>query len=359
MAEISKPIAKLKYNGKDISEEISKFVTSVSYTDNTEGQSDEIEINLEDVDANWRNDWYPDKGAELTLSMGYNGIFMDCGVFQIDQIKLSGPPDVVSLQALGAGIKGTLRTKTSVAHENKTIKQIADAVAKKNGLTVQGTIAPIVIERVTQNNETDLAFLNRLSTEYGYIFSIRGNKLTFTSIYEIENLAPVVTIDRTDLKSYDILDKTLQTYTSATVKYHNPANKKVSEYKIETRNNADTVPFKFIVPSDELNVKVKAENNQQAEAKAKAALYRKNSLQQEGTISVQGNPYLVAGNNFSLTGMGKISGVFHIMKATHTVVRGAGWVAVLDIKRVGFVVKEKVKSKKKRKPAKYTVSVVK
>jgi hypothetical protein len=354
-----KPIVKILYNGKDISEDISKYLISIIYTDNTEGQSDDVSIELEDVAAKWRNEWYPDKGAELTVSFGYNEILLNCGVFEIDQIQLAGPPDTVTLQALGAGIKGTLRTKTSFAHENKTLRQIAEAIAKKNGLTVEGTIAQIVIERVTQNEETDLSFLNRISYEYGYIFSVRSKKLTFTSIFEIESLNPVLSLDRSDLMNYSFIDKTLQTYSAATVKYHNPDTKTVSNFTVETRNNADDVPFKFIVPGDELNIKIKAENNKQAEAKAKAALYRMNSLQQEGTLTVEGNLYLVAGNNIELTGMGKISGIFHICSATHTVTKSGGWTVSLELKRVGFVIKEKVKSKKAKKPPEYSIKIVK
>lgn len=357
--KVPEPIVKVIYNGKNISEDISKDLISISYTDNTEGQSDDIDINLDDVAARWRNEWYPDKGAELTVSFGYNDRLIDCGVFELDQIQLQGPPDTVTMQALSAGIKGTLRTKTSFAHENKTIKQIVEAVAKKNNLTIVGDVAEIVIERVTQNHETDLAFLNRVGYEYGYIFSVRGKQLIFTDIFKIEEMSPVSTVDRKDLISYSFLDKTLQTYSAATVKYHNPDTKDVNKFTVETVANADDVPFKFIVPEDTLEIKVKAENNKQAEAKARAALYRANSLQQEGNITLEGNPYLVAGNNFELTGMGKISGIFHITSATHTISKSDGWSVSLEVKRVGFVIKTKVKSKKKRKPPKYTIEVVK
>ncbi|HYG50497.1 MAG TPA: hypothetical protein VD905_06320 [Flavobacteriales bacterium] len=357
--ELSRPQIKVLYNSKDITNDISKYIIGLKYTDNTEGASDSLEINLEDNAGLWRDGWYPDKGDELTVSIGYNGVFLDCGVFAIDQIQLRGVPDVVSLQGLGAGISNGIRTKVSAAHENKTLKQIAESVARKHGLSIVGGVAPIVIERVTQKQETDLCFLNRIGHEYGYLFSIRGKQLIFTSIFDIENLKPVTTIDRAQMLSYDITDKTLQTYSKAVVKYHNPANKKVSSYEVDKVNNKDDVPFNYIKTNDTLVINTKAENNQQAEAKAKAALYRANSLQQEGTIMVPGNPYLVAGNNFEITGLGKISGVFHIMSSDHNIDRGGGWTTTLEVKRVGFVIKEKQKSTKPKKPAKYTVTVVK
>jgi phage protein D len=357
--ELQRPQIKVLYNSKDITNDISKYIVGLKYTDNTEGSSDSIELNLEDIDGLWRDGWYPDKGDELTVSIGYNGVFLDCGVFEIDQIQLRGTPDMVSLQGLGAGIKGDIRTKISAAHENKTLRQLAEAVASRHNLSIIGGVAPIVIERVTQREETDLSFLNRIGHEYGYIFSIRGSQLIWTSIFDIEELAAVASIDRTDMMSYDITDKTLQTYSSASVKYHNPVNKTVSTYEVEKINNKDDVPFNYIKSGDTLKIYTKAENNQQAEAKAKAALYRANSLQQEGTVVVPGNAYLVAGNNFEITGLGKISGIFHIMSSEHSIDRSGGWTTTLDIKRVGFVIKQNQKSKKPKKPVKYTVTVVK
>jgi phage protein D len=357
VTDLPRPQVKVIYNGKDITNDISKNIVGFKYVDNSEGASDSIDLKLEDTDENWRNGWYPNKGDDVTVSLGYNGTLLDCGVFEIDQIQLSGPPDNVSLQGLGAGIKGNLRTKVSTAHENKTLRQIADTIARKHKLTVIGSITPIVIERVTQREETDLAFLNRIGSEYGFTFNVRGNKLIFMSMFDIEERPAVTVVDKTDLLSWDITDKTLQTYSKVVVKYHNPVNKEVSTF--ETVPNNDNIPFNFIKTEDVLTIHTKAENNQQAQAKAKAAIYRANSLQQEGSITLPGRAVLVAGNNFELTGLGKISGIFHIMSSEHDVNRSGGWTTTLQIKRVGFVVKTKEKSTKKRKPAKYTTTIVK
>jgi phage protein D len=331
---ISEVTIKVIYDSKDISADITKYLTSLSYSDKTEGESDEIQINLEDSPALWRGAWYPSKGATLSVFIGYNDGMLDCGEFEIDEIELSGPPDTVSIKALATGIKGTLRTKKSAAHENKTIGQIAEAVAKANGLTVQGTIEPIVINRRTQNRETDLSFLKNLASEFGYMFSIRGNKLIFTHIFDIENLAAITSIDRTKIINYSIKDKTSETYTDAKVSYQNPDEGETVDYNVTSVNNKDGVPFSKINTGDTLVINSKTENKQQAEAKAKAALYQANSLQQEGNITVQGNPYLVAGMNFKITGMGKMSGTWHIKGSTHNIDKGGGYTVDLEIKRV-------------------------
>ena len=53
---------------------------------------------------------------------------LKCGVFEIDEINLSGPPDVVTIRGMATGIVNSLRTKKSDAHESKTLKQIAEKV---------------------------------------------------------------------------------------------------------------------------------------------------------------------------------------------------------------------------------------
>lgn len=355
---VDKVQIKVLYNGKNISQEITKYILSLKYNDAAEGASDSIEIVVEDVEGLWKNGWYPEKGAELTVSFGKNNVYLDCGVFHIDKIQASGPPDTVSINGIGAGLNGEIRTKVSTAHANKTLLQIAETVAKKNGLTVQGNVLPIVIERTTQHNETDLHFLNRISKEYGYLFSVRGKKLVFLSMESLEQLSSKFSLDKNEIISYDLSDDTLKTYSKVAVKYHNPKTATVSTH-VETVKNKDGVPFTYIKSPDTLTIHTKAENEQQAKAKGRAAIYRANSLQQEGSISAIGNPYSCAGNNFELTGLGLFSGVYHIMKSAHSIDRGNGWTVDVEIKKVGFVTKEKQKTTKKAKPPTFTTSVVK
>ena len=104
--DVPMPQARILYGQKDISSDISPYLISVSYTDRLSGESDELELRLEDTDGRWRGDWYPGKGDALTVSIGYAGQeLVSCGSFEIDEIELSFPPDEVSIRALATGIK--------------------------------------------------------------------------------------------------------------------------------------------------------------------------------------------------------------------------------------------------------------
>ena len=138
------PTFKLEYNKKDITKDISDYVVNISYTDFEHGQSDEVEITLEDSQKLWQNAWIPNKGDNIRLYIGYVGEkLLNCRVFEIDEIEFSTPPDVLIVKAIATGITKSLRQNNSVAYENKNLKQIANEIAKKHNLTLVGEIDDI------------------------------------------------------------------------------------------------------------------------------------------------------------------------------------------------------------------------
>lgn len=337
MEKVRSPKFKITYDGRDISQDISLNLLSFTYSDSDENITDEIDITVEDVEHKWKNSWYPTKGSKLTVAIGWDNenTLVPCGTFTIDEVTGSGSMsgDTISIKAVAAGIGSSIRTKRSKAFENQTLRQIAQYVAQQNGFTVQGTIANIKFTRITQHRQTDLNFLSRLASEYGHIFSVRDKTLVFTSVYEIEGGRPVVTVDRGELATWRITDKTLDTYESAKVSYLNPADGQTKNSNILTLSNKDNVTYKQIQSKDSLQIRTKAETPAQAEAKATAALHRKNSAKREGTVTMEGNPLLVAGNNLYLTGLGEFSGKYYIKKSTHRITKG-GYTSDVEIKQI-------------------------
>ena len=360
MEAIKKPQFQVVYGSKDITKDISKSLISLTYNDAEEGETDDVSFEVEDTDGLWRDAWYPSKGDTIELSIGYDGVLLNCGKFVVDEIALQGAPDTVTIRGLAAATNSPLRTKRSTAHEKQTLKQIAEKIAAKNGLSVQGEIANIQIERVTQNRESDLGFLARIAKEYGYLFSVRDKSLIFTSIYAIEGGQPVLDIDRTDLIRYRVTDKSVATFKAATVKYREPKTNAVVTATVNAGDKLSVITTTAIdvvtgganttTSGDVLELDLKAENKQQATTKAQAALHRANTDGQDGNFVVYGEPLFVAGNNFMLTGMGKLSGKWHISKSSHSISRGGGYITSLEAKRIKDVDKPEQRKTPKRKP---------
>lgn len=360
---ILKPAYRVIYKGRDITVDVSQYLVMLSYSDAIAGESDEVTLEFEDVEGLWKNTWEPRKGDELRVEFGYKDNLTPAGTFIIDEITIQGPPDTLTIKALATSTQQSTRTETSQAFEATTLLDIARKIAAKNGLAVEGYIEPdIEINRVTQNRETDLGFLRRIAEEYGYVFSIKGEQLIFTSIYELDAQPTSIEIDKTDISSYSIEDKTTKTYRAVSVSYRSPRKNKTVKYNATAEQAVrEGVPlavqvsvasaFAAIGPvpaqkwaaqeilkqtnysDDTLELKIRAENEAQAKRKAAAIVYRKNTRAQTGALSLVGRPDLVAGVNFILTGLGYLSGKYQITKSVHDLSE-SGYTTTIDIKKL-------------------------
>lgn len=355
---LSPPKFTVTYNNKNITAAIAKYMLSITYTDKTAGESDDVEIELEDVDALWRNNWYPEKGANLVVTIEN----LKAGRFELDEIEIKGPPDTVTIRGMATGIKNSLRTKKSDAHENKTLRQIAEKVAQKNGLTVSGQIPEITLGRITQNQETDLAFLKRISREYGVVFSVRDKIITFTSIYDLEDRKESFRVDKSEITEYSLRDKAdgmvkAAKVSSKNAKKNSAVSTNLDFEKYKKDNPAYTAPA--VESQDTYVDHSRTENTQQAEAKAKAIMHLAASNQQEGTIKMPGNVLAVAGNNFRITGIGRLSGKYHIKSSSHTIDRDGAYTVECEVKRLQEPTKAEQVTHKRRKQQPSNVNVTK
>jgi len=215
------------------------------------------------------------------------------------------------------------------------LEQIASQLKNKSFGRSKSSLDEIKIDRVSQDKESDLAFLFRIGLEYGIIFNVRDTQLIFSSMFDLEKGDAAVVITRGELKSYNIKDGTKGTFKAVKVSYHNPVKNEVVSYEANAGDDPDSVGYEGLNPNDDtLNIHTKAENSQQAETKGKVALHRANSASREGSITLIGNPLLVAGVNFELQDMGKLSGKYQITKSTHSITKGGGYEVSLDIKCV-------------------------
>lgn len=257
------------------------------------------------------------------MYIGYIGEkLLNCGLFEIDEVELQTPPDTLTVKAIATGITKSLRQKNSVAYENKSLKQIANAIAKKHNFSLVGEIEDIRVERITQNQTRDLKFLKTLAEQYGYIFKITDNQLVFYKTQKLIDAKSAKIINRSDCSNINFREKTSHYYKAVTVSYHNP---KTGKTITATAKNTKCVK------GDTLKISQRVENKQQALVKAKAVLAKGNHTI-EGSLNMMGNPYLIAGLNVEIKDVGYFSGKYHITQATHTLDRSNGYSLSLEVK---------------------------
>ena len=204
---VTKPDFTLSYENKDITGDIAPYLISFVYTDYLEGQSDELQVEFEDVDGRWLRGWYPEQGDALSLSLGdqFTGL-VSFGKFEIVEIEYNHPPSTVSLKALAAGISKASRTLKGRAYENTTLAEIVRQVAARLKLEPSGQVKDIKIKRITQYQERDIEFLSRLAKEYGHTFKIVGNKLVFADNATLKEREVVVVLSPEDMTRIRLRD---------------------------------------------------------------------------------------------------------------------------------------------------------
>lgn len=316
------PIFELFYEQKDITKDVSPYVTSIQYTDNEHGESDELEICFEDTEKLWQGAWIPVKGDSLRCYIGYETEkLLNCGIFEIDELEYDTPPDVITVKGLATGIKKPLRQKNSVGYENKTLKQIAKEIADKHNYNLIGEIADIRVDRITQNKERDLTFLTKLAEQYGYIFKIAENNLVFYDVQKLKGAKSTQIFYKSDLSHINLREKTSQKFKSVQVSYYDPKKKKTVKASAQNEN---------VVKGDTLKINVRCSDRKQAIIKAKAALSTSDT-KIEGNIELPGNPYLIAGLNIELKGIGHFSGKYHIKQARHIIDKRSGYKTMCEV----------------------------
>lgn len=304
----------IKYNNKDITKNISKYIKQVTYTDYEKGQSDELSITLNDTDKFFQNDWRPVKGDKISAQIGYdNAPLLDCGTFTIDEPEFSidEDGDIFVIRALAASINQKIRETKSIPYRNKTLVDIAREVGKRHGYKVAGSAGFIKIPYEAQFMESDMAFLNRLATKYGYIFKLTDNVISFLPVEDLETKGVLFEITRKNIRSLTLRDCGTKTYNACSAKYLNPKTGKLVSYTARSTRTD--------VKVETLHLKNKYATKAQAIAAAKAGL-KNGSKEIEGNIELRdGNVSAIAGINLSLALDNSYDGKYHVTQSTHTV----------------------------------------
>lgn len=322
---VEDPWFKVIVNNQDVSQ----ISTSLTYTDYLHGQSDTLEIELEDREHHWKDDWFPVLGSVVTAQIGYtDGRVLDCGAFQLDEVEWNvdyDSGDRIRIRAITTIITPRLRTAQTIKYEGMNLKQIVEAVAARNNLTVRGEIEEIPIDYTAQNHLTDLNWLVQLAEDHGYVTGIRYQYLDFWKATQLEEKKEVMTFKRHEVKSFSIQMKTEATFPDGETYYQDPDAKGLVKGEAAQSSPPTGDTIKYIKRS---------KTKPLADLKARSHLHRVDKVQLTGSLIVVGNTDLIAGVNIGFTHNYKLDGKYHIDVATHRMDRRLGYETTLDLHRV-------------------------
>ncbi|MDR1978312.1 MAG: hypothetical protein LBQ42_06230 [Synergistaceae bacterium] len=327
----------LVYEGADISRDIAPYLVTFSYTDNASDKADDLSVTLEDRKGNWRDPWFPSKGAVIHATIithdwhGPNETeSLPCGTFEIDEVECSGPPTQVQIKAVSTLVsKGMRQEQKTKAWENAKLSVVADDVAKKNGLTLfwDSPNDPL-FERRDQVEMSDLGFLQKLCREYGIGIKVTDTQLVCydEETYEAKAAIAAISFGDKHIKNYRFRTKTRGTYKGARLQYHHPV--KNENLEVYTAGDAEGT-------GEDLVINQKADTLDDAEKIAQKKLHDANKKETTGSITLVGDMRFLGGSNVTVSGWGKFDGGYFIEKATHNVNKGSGYVTSIELRLGG------------------------
>ena len=330
------PAVAIEYNGRDITADLSPYLSRFSFVDRLSGEADSLDIELAETHhslSRWLAEWYPDKAMEVVAHFGYaHAPLVLAGHFEVDEVAVESPPMTVRIRALATGITKSVRTRQGRAYENTTLSAIADQVAKRLGATRKGNLEAVKLDRVTQYQESDWQFVVRLLREYGYVAKLTDNNKTL-AVARLADLAEGVVRELwpEDLSSWSYCDRITDVPARSAVAHHNPKTGKLVIYQAE---GGQLVPANTVTAKDADKKVVRAKTPEQAKAKATAMQERHEADKTSFECVLPGDPALIAGAAVEVRGLSRLDGRYVIQEARHEIDVSGGYATSLSMKRL-------------------------
>lgn len=244
---------------------------------------------------------------------------LDCGVFEIDSVSYSGPPDKLSIKATSIPYNTKLRqTLYSRNWENTTLKNIATKTAGRSNLKIMylSNYNP-TYKHKEQKNMTDIVFLKKLCKNAGISLKVTSKTIVLFDAADYEKKTEVKKLKagKGNILSYSFSTKTADTsYTSCHVIYTDPNTKETIEYTY-TPENANT-------DGQTLEIKQKVTSVEEAKELARKNLRARNKGETTAEFTLVGDVDIVAGITVRVYGYGEFNGKYIVEQATHNITGG-------------------------------------
>ena len=244
---------------------------------------------------------------------------LDCGVFEIDSVSYTGPPQKLSIKATSIPYKTELRqTKHSRTWENTTLKNMGAKIAKRSGMKFMYlSDSNPTYKRKEQVNMTDIAFLKKMCKKAGISLKVTSKTIVLfdAADYEKKKEVKKIKAGKGNILSYSFSTKTADTaYSSCHVIYTDPNTKKTIEATYTPENaNSD---------GQKLEIKQKVSSVAEAQELARKSLRAKNKGETTAEFTLVGDVDYVAGITVRVYGYGEFNGKYIVEQATHNITGG-------------------------------------
>ncbi|HDR9259639.1 TPA: phage tail protein [Burkholderia vietnamiensis] len=324
------PSYALKANDSDITAIIRDRFVSLSLVDETGENSDKLEITLADHDPAKRIK-VPPRGAELALSLGYDGVLVPKGIFVCDGVSVKGFPETLTIHAHAAPWEETPKGKSDFqSHKTRswkagvTIGAMVAKMAQEHGMAaiVSPSLASVALPHFDQSEESDMNLLLRIAKKYDAIAKPAGGKLIFAKRGDATTASgaalPKIAVDATDCTAYEWNTSTRESAGTVVAYWH--AKRAARRHEIHVGEGEPVKRLKQYFPTQEM-----------ALAAANAELARRARGAYTLALNMPGVPALTAECVLDVTGFrDEVNGEWLVKKAEHIQNKDGAYRCVVD-----------------------------
>lgn len=309
----------------DVTGEIKDHLKAFSFTDNISGEADSVSLTLADRDGKWRGSQRPKQGSQLKCSFGISTGWDDMkvvsrsiGLFEIDRIRIGGPPKEISFDALSIPQSSSLsKAQKTKGWEKANLKKVAGDIARANDMKLYFSAADNPqYDRVDQEGQTDLSFLMKLCTEASMTLKIADRKLIIMDERKLEEAQEKLVINEKDkaIKDYSGDSSITGLYRSCSVRWTDPKTKKSKRYTFTPTKRPQSNRILYV------NEEIKSESA--AKKLAMAKLREANKEAVTFSLKLAGFINIHSGETIRLTGFDSFDGKYIATTVSATLVGG-------------------------------------
>lgn len=266
-----------------------------------------------------------EKGMSITagvkqLKPNGESINAGFGIFELDQIRASGPPSSIQIKGTSLTYANGIRTdEKDKSWEGYTLSGIGAEIAGGGGLGFMYDCPDNPsYDRVEQVKQTDIAFLQQLCHDAGKSLKIHGRKLIIFDQAKYERMKSVTTIRWMDgtYTKYDLSTQSGEKhYDKCRVRYYDPIENKTYEGTATADDvKSDAKEFTVCTITDR-----KVGSDGEALALASKIIRLHNKYEKRVSFTMLGNPALCAGLTVNLDGFGLWDGKYIIKQSRHDI----------------------------------------
>ena len=296
---------------QDITQDLEPFLIAVTYQDKISGESDVLEVTLQDKNRLLIKD-LPPRGSKLNVA--FNDL--DFGEFEIDEVDYSAPPSVMRIKANSISqSSGLNQTDSSKSWEKVLLSKIARDIADASNVELfYETDYDPEIQRAEQGEQSRLSFLQNLCEDNGLILKVADKTLIICEEKSLEDMPAKVALTWTDITRFDACATLNEVYKDCQVNYKDGK---------QDKNFSATATDPTKTEGRTLKINKRVNSQAEAERLAKYSLREKNKKEFEITLTLPLNLKLLAGVTVDLD-FGAFNGKWIVDESSHSVSDSGG-----------------------------------